>query len=293
MSAIPTERRAARAIRSSPAEPAPGLEVMRPLPGPDIELLGPFLLLDHFGPKRVAPGDYGGLNPHPHRGFETVTLILEGAMEHQDSSGGQGVIRPGGVQWMTAASGIVHAEYHEREFARQGGSLHGIQLWVNLPARFKMEPPKYQDLPAERIPVIESGGARIRVVAGSLLGAQGPAKTYTPVTVAHLTLSAGARIQLPVPAGQAAGVYAIRGSGSAGGRQFSALTLIEFENSGETIALSAAEPADLLLIAGEPIDEPVVAWGPFVMNTSEEILQARKDFAAGRMGTLNPRVPTV
>jgi quercetin 2,3-dioxygenase len=256
MSATATDRRASRALRSTPAEPAPGLAVMRPLPGADIDVLGPFLLLDHFGPKRIAPGDFGGLNPHPHRGFETVTLILEGAMEHQDSSGGHGVIRPGGVQWMTAASGIVHAEYHEREFARQGGTLHGIQLWVNLPARFKMEPPKYQDLPSERIPVIESGGARVRVVAGTLLGAQGPARphvaegdpsssqgvratraspvtspqagpllrgparTYTPLTVAHLTLAAGAQIRLPVPAEQVAGVYAIRGSGSAGGRAY-------------------------------------------------------------------------
>jgi quercetin 2,3-dioxygenase len=292
MSATATERRASRALRSTPAEPAPVLAVMRPLPGADIDVLGPFLLLDHFGPKRIAPGDFGGLNPHPHRGFETVTLILEGAMEHQDSSGGHGVIRPGGVQWMTAASGIVHAEYHEREFARRGGTLHGIQLWVNLPARFKMEPPKYQDLPSERVPVIESGGARVRVVAGTLLGAQGPAKTYTPLTVAHLILAAGAQLRLPVPAEQVAGVYAIRGSGSAGGRQFRALTLIEFENSGDTIVISATEPAELLLLAGEPIDEPVVAWGPFVMNTSEEILQARKDFAAGRMGTLDPRAFT-
>lgn len=292
MADIATDRRAARVLRSSPAEPAPGLAVMRPLPGPDIDRLGPFLLLDHFGPKQVAPGDYGGLNPHPHRGFETVTLILEGAMEHLDSSGGHGVIRPGGVQWMTAASGIVHAEYHEREFARIGGTLHGIQLWVNLPARFKMVPPEYQDLPAERIPIVVTGGARVRVISGELLGAHGPARTYTPVTLAHLTMTEGAHVRLPLPTQQAAGIYAIRGSGTAGGRPFRAMTLIEFENAGDTIALSATEPADLLLLAGEPIDEPVVAWGPFVMNTAEEIVQARKDFAAGRMGTLDPRAPS-
>lgn len=289
MSTSVNERQAARAIRAFPAEPAEGLVAMRPMPGPEIDALGPFLLLDHFGPKRIAPGDAGGLTPHPHRGFETVTLMLEGAMEHQDSSGGRGVIRPGGVQWMTAASGIVHAEYYEREFARRGGTLHGLQLWVNLPARYKRETPKYQDLPAERIPVVEHAGARVRVVAGELLGARGPANTYTVVTVAHLSLARDASIVLPVPASQAAGLYAISGAAVAGGRAFGALTLIEFDTAGDAIAVSAREPSELLLIAGEPIDEPVVAWGPFVMNTPEEIVQARKDFAAGRMGSLDPR----
>lgn len=279
-------RSARRVIDSHHAEPAPGLRVLRPFPGPHLDYASPFLMLDHFGPERVLPGDAGGLNPHPHRGFETVTFLFQGAMEHQDSSGGRGLLRAGGVQWMTAGSGIVHAEYREREFVREGGVLEGVQLWLNLPRKYKMEAPHYQDLPAEKFAVVQFEGGRARVVAGELLGVRGPAVTYTPVIAAHLSLDAGASVELPLPKGFNAFVYAVKGSGRSGGADFVKNQLVEYRNEGAGIQVAAKESLDILVLAGEPIDEPVVSWGPFVMNTREEIIQARDDYLAGRMGRL-------
>ncbi len=270
-------RSALRVIDSHYAEPAPGLRVLRPFPGPDLDYASPFLMLDHFGPERIRPGDEGGLNPHPHRGFETVTLLFQGAMEHQDSAGNHGLLRSGGVQWMTAGSGIVHAEYREREFVKEGGTLEGVQLWVNLPRKFKMEAPHYQDLPAERIPVVRLEGGEARVVAGELFGVTGPAQTYTPMIVAHLKLAARASAEIPIPGGFNSFVYAIRGSGRSSSLRFARNQLVEFRADGASVQVTAEEPFDLLFLAGEPIDEPVVSWGPFVMNTREEIIQARDD----------------
>jgi quercetin 2,3-dioxygenase len=282
-------RSAARVISSHRAQPAPGLDVLRPFPGPQLDYASPFLMLDHFGPDRIRPGDEGGLNPHPHRGFETVTFLFQGAMEHHDSSGGHGLLNPGSVQWMTAGSGIVHAEYRQKEFARTGGILEGVQLWVNLPRKFKMEKPHYQDLQADRIPVVKIAGGEVRVVAGEVLGTPGPAKSYTPIIAARVTLQAGAHVELHAPAGHNAYLYAVSGSGVSGGLQFGATQLVEYRTDGEAIHIEAAEAAELLFLAGEPIDEPVVSWGPFVMNTREEILQARDDYLAGRMGVLKER----
>jgi redox-sensitive bicupin YhaK (pirin superfamily) len=278
-----------RVIDSHYAEPAPGLHVLRPFPGPDLDYASPFLMLDHFGPERIRPGDEGGLNPHPHRGFETVTFLFQGAMEHHDSSGGHGHLRAGGVQWMTAGSGIVHAEYREKEFARTGGALEGVQLWVNLPRKYKMEAPHYQDLPAEKFAVANFPGGEARVVAGELLGVRGPAVSYTPIIAAHIKLEAGASVDLPIPASFNVYVYAVRGSGRTSTVGFAKNQLVEYRGDGGSIQVTASEALDFLLLAGEPIDEPVVSWGPFVMNTREEILQARDDYLAGRMGVLEER----
>jgi len=289
MDARSQPRSALRVIDSHYAEPAPGLRVLRPFPGPDLDYASPFLMLDHFGPERIRPGDEGGLNPHPHRGFETVTFLFQGAMEHHDSSGGHGHLRAGGVQWMTAGSGIVHAEYREKEFARTGGVLEGVQLWVNLPRKFKMEAPHYQDLPAEKFAVAKFPGGEARVVAGDVLGARGPAVTYTPIIAAHVKLDAGASVELPVPAAFNAYVYAVRGSGRTSTVGFTKNRLVEYRGDGGSVQVTASEDLDFLLLAGEPIDEPVVSWGPFVMNTREEIVQARDDYLAGRMGRLEER----
>lgn len=289
MDARSQPRSALRVIDSHYAEPAPGLRVLRPFPGPDLDYASPFLMLDHFGPERIRPGDEGGLNPHPHRGFETVTFLFQGAMEHHDSSGGHGHLRAGGVQWMTAGSGIVHAEYREKEFARTGGVLEGVQLWVNLPRKFKMEAPHYQDLPAEKFAVAKFPGGEARVVAGDLLGARGPAVTYTPIIAAHVKLDAGASVELPVPASFNTYVYAVRGSGRTSTVGFTKNRLVEYRGDGGSVQVTASEDLDFLLLAGEPIDEPVVSWGPFVMNTREEIIKARDDYLAGRMGRLEER----
>jgi quercetin 2,3-dioxygenase len=282
-------RSARRVIDSHHAEPAPGLRVLRPFPGPQLDYASPFLMLDHFGPERVRPGDVGGLNPHPHRGFETVTFLFQGAMEHQDSSGGRGLLRAGGVQWMTAGSGIVHAEYREKEFARTGGVLEGVQLWVNLPRKYKMEAPHYQDVPGEKFAVAKFPGGEARIVAGDLLGARGPAVTYTPIVAAHVKLEAGASVDLPLSANFNLYVYAVRGSGSSGGVDFVTNQLVQYRADGGSVQVTATEALDFLFLAGEPVDEPVVSWGPFVMNSREEIIQARDDYLAGRMGVLEER----
>jgi len=282
-------RTALRVVQSLPAQPAPGLDVLRPFPGPQLDYASPFLMLDHFGPDRIRPGDEGGLNPHPHRGFETVTFLFQGAMEHHDSSGGHGLLNAGGVQWMTAGSGIVHAEYRQKEFARTGGVLEGVQLWVNLPRKFKMEAPHYQDLPADKFAVAKFAGGEARVVAGELLGVRGPAATYTPIVAAHVKLDAGASVELPVSGDFNVYLYAVRGKGSSGGVGFATNQLVEYRGDGGRVQVAATEALDFLLLAGEPIDEPVVSWGPFVMNTSEEIIQAREDYLAGRMGRLEER----
>jgi quercetin 2,3-dioxygenase len=210
-------------------------------------------------------------------------------MEHHDSSGGHGHLRAGGVQWMTAGSGIVHAEYREKEFARTGGALEGVQLWVNLPRKFKMEAPHYQDIPVEKFAVAKFPGGEARVVAGELLGVRGPAATYTPIVAAHVKLEKGARVELPISASFNAYVYAVRGSGRTSGMNFATNQLIEYRGDGGSVQVTASEELDFLLLAGEPIDEPVVSWGPFVMNTRAEILQARDDYLAGRMGVLEER----
>ena len=280
-------RSVVKILDSYPAEPAPGLHVMRPLPGPELDYLDPFLMLDHFGPLTVAPGGNGGLNPHPHRGFETVTIMLEGAMEHHDSLGNRGLMTPGDVQWMTAASGILHAEYHEKKFARTGGTLHGIQLWVNLPARDKMNPPGYQDLPQAKIPTIEDSGATMHLIAGDIRGVQGAARTHTPMLVARIAWKLAASVTIPIPENFNTAIYVIAGAIEFSDRQVgTARQLCLLANNGLEASIHAAPGSMALVLAGEMIGEPVASYGPFVMNTRAEITQAVNDFQSGKMGRM-------
>ena len=248
----------------------------------------PFLLLDHHGPMPVTPSERPkGVDQHPHRGFETVTIVYEGALEHRDSAGNDGKLFAGDVQWMTAASGIIHEEKHEQNFSRQGGQLDFVQLWVNLPAKDKMSPPRYQDISASRIPVATlPNGGQLRVIAGELAGQHGPARTFSPVVVADLILTAGQTETLSVPAAYNAMVYVLSGSATINGESLTRGQIALTNADGDTITLVGAADAKLLILAGEPIREPLAAYGPFVMNTREELIAAFEDFQAGRMGAL-------
>ena len=248
--------------------------------------LSPFLLLDYGPPEQFAPSEQRrGVGQHPHRGFETVTIAYQGAVEHRDSAGNHGTIGPGDVQWMTAASGIVHEEWHEREFTRRGGTMEMAQLWVNLPAKDKMSAPAYQDIRSAQIPIVDlGGGARVRVIAGEFRGAKGPARTFTPINVWDAKVAAGGRVELDFPEDYTTlfavlkGKVTINGAESAGPAE-----LAVFDRAGTRVTLDAAEDATVLVLNGEPIDEPVVGYGPFVMNTPDEIRQAFTDFHNGRL----------
>ena len=251
------------------------------------ERLSPFILMDYGPPREFNALDTGkrGVGWHPHRGFETVTLAWEGAVAHRDNAGNRGVIGPGDVQWMTAASGIFHEEYHEEQFTRAGGRMHMMQLWVNLPKQDKGAPPGYQPILSESIPVVPvAGGGKVRVIAGQYAGARGPARTFTPVTLLDVTLNAGA--QLPVSLPESYNVFAVvaRGRVRTGQTDASAGELIVFNNDGATIDLTASEDAHVIVLSGEPIDEPIVQYGPFVMNTVDEIRQAIFDVNRGKFG---------
>lgn len=249
----------------------------------------PFLMLDHHGPMQVQPSENPkGVDEHPHRGFETVTIVYEGALEHRDSAGNRGKLFAGDVQWMTAASGIIHEEKHEREFSRRGGRLDFVQLWVNLPAKDKMSPPQYQDIASLRIPTgTLPGGGQLRVIAGELAGLQGPARTFSPVVVADLTLSSGQTETLTVPASYSLMAYVLRGSAIINGKLVSRGQIALTNSDGDMISIGTTTDAKLLILAGEPIQEPLAVYGPFVMNTREEILAAFDDFQNGRMGVMN------
>lgn len=252
--------------------------------------INPFLMLDYAGPKNFPPTNKPrGVDEHPHRGFETVTIAYQGAVEHRDSSGNSGTIGPGDVQWMTAASGVVHEEKHERAFAAEGGVFEMIQLWVNLPKAKKMSKPGYQTLLKAQIPVVQlNGGSYARVIAGSLQGAKGPAKTFTPVNVFDLHLVAGTQSELPLPAGHNTGIVLLKGdvrinlSGDLTGEAKLAILSAD----GDSVTLDARQDSTLLILTGEPINEPVASYGPFVMNTEAELVQAIQDYRAGKMGHL-------
>jgi redox-sensitive bicupin YhaK (pirin superfamily) len=246
----------------------------------------PFLLLDYAGPAEFAPASRPrGVGEHPHRGFETVTVVYQGEVAHRDSAGNSGRIGPREVQWMTAASGVVHEEKHSPEFTRRGGTLEMIQLWVNLPARFKMTPPRYQTLLDAQIPAVVLPGGSVRVIAGDFAGARGPAQTFTPINLWDLRLRAGERVELPLPEGHTAALLVLKGVASLDGlARAKHAEIAIFDPSGESIAVQAEEDLTALVLSGEPIDEPVVGYGPFVMNTEEEIEQAITDYQAGRFG---------
>lgn len=254
------------------------------------ELLSPFLLLDYAGPTEFPPTEKRlGVGEHPHRGFETVTIVYDGEVEHRDSSGGGGKIGPGDVQWMTAASGIVHEEFHGRDFARRGGRFEMVQLWVNLPAKDKMTPPHYQGIESSQIPRISLGDGQgsLRVIAGEYQGAKGPAETFTPVQVWDIRLAAGQKLKLDIADGFNTALVMLDGELRVNDSDtVSAAEVALFENAGEGIAVETIRDSKLLLLAGEPIDEPIAGAGPFVMNSSQEIHQAMIDYQSGKMGHL-------
>ncbi|MBC3539108.1 pirin family protein [Rufibacter sediminis] len=265
-----------------------GFDVTSPMPGSRIRQLSPFLLLDHTGPMPVHPTDEPlGADPHPHRGFETVTLMYQGYLSHRDTAGYSGKIGPGDVQWMTAGAGLLHEERHEQEFAKQGGVLELIQLWVNVPRKDKMAPAHYQELRKDDIPVISTAAAegRIRVVAGTYEGVSGPAETFSPITLLDVWQPKGAKLQLSLPAHYNTGIYVVQGAVLLhGNRPTRTKQLIVFGWDAEGIELTFEEDTTLLVLAGEPIEEPLATYGPFVMNTNQELLQAIEDFEQGRLG---------
>ncbi|MGO8969384.1 MAG: pirin family protein [Myxococcaceae bacterium] len=268
-----------------------GFVVRRPYPTAGLSLVDPFLLLDEMGPVAYRPGEAVGAPDHPHRGFETVTYLLEGESEHEDSAGHAGTLRPGDVQWMTAGSGVVHSELPSPRIREQGGRVHGFQVWVNLPRRDKLMAPRYQEIAAAAIPVGRSadGLAEARVVAGEALGARAVIQTRTPIFFQDWTLRPGAQVALALPAEHQASAYVFGGEALVAGTRVSdgQLALL---GPGDAVELGAATrasgPARLLLLSGVPLREPVARYGPFVMNTPEEIHQAILDFQAGRMGEI-------
>jgi redox-sensitive bicupin YhaK (pirin superfamily) len=250
--------------------------------------LSPFLLLDYGGPAEFPPtNERLGVGPHPHRGFETVTIVFAGEVEHRDSSGAGGRIGPGDVQWMTAGRGVVHEEFHGREFARRGGAFEMVQLWVNLPRKDKLTTPRYQEIQSAQIPSVEHGVARVRVIAGELDGARGPALTFSPLNVWDIRVERAGQLELPSPSGHTAALVVLAGELQVGGAKVNEAQVARFERGGDGVRIEASAGAHLLFLGGEPLDEPVVGRGPFVMNTESEIWQAIADFQAGRMGRLD------
>ena len=256
--------------------------------GPGVAERSPFLMLDYGAPYDFGPTTQQlGVGQHPHRGFETVTVVYSGELAHRDNAGGGGTIGPGDVQWMTAGGGIIHEEFHSPGFARTGGTLEMAQLWVNLPAKDKMTPPGYQPITAAQIPVVElpEGAGRVRVIAGQWSTAQGPARTFSPITMLDVALAAGRTAELPQPEGWTTLVVVASGSASVNGAEpVTGPAVVTLSTAGEGVTVQAESDAKLLLLAGEPIDEPVVGYGPFVMNSQQQIVDAVNDFNSGRFG---------
>jgi redox-sensitive bicupin YhaK (pirin superfamily) len=273
-----------------------GFPVRRAFAGVDLADLDPFVHLDQMGEVEYAPGEPKGTPWHPHRGFETVTYMIDGTFEHSDSNGGGGVITNGDTQWMTAGAGILHIEKPPEALVASGGLFHGFQLWVNLPASQKWTPPRYQDLRASEVALVSSsdGGALVRVIAGDVAGHQGPGSTYSPMTLVHATISPGARLSIPWRADYNALVYALAGRGSVGAEERPiAMGQLAVFGHGNTLTIAASPTQesrspnlDVLILGGRPIGEPVAWMGPFVMNTREEVLQAIADYQAGRLGSI-------
>jgi hypothetical protein len=286
-------RRVAGIFRSAPYHwVGDGFHVSSYFPRPALpaERVSPFVLMDYGAPHEFTPLARGkrGVGWHPHRGFETVTVAWEGSVAHRDSTGNAGIIGPGDVQWMTAGAGILHEEYHEEDFTRRGGRMHMMQLWVNLPKKDKMAKPGYQPITAKDIPVVTlaDGAGTVRVIAGEYEGAHGAAHTFTPITLLDVNLSVSGHVAVPMPASHNAMAIVTSGRVSAGGRSAGAGELILFENDGAALDLLATEDAHVLVLGGEPLDEPIVQYGPFVMNTRDDIRQAIVDFEAGRFGSV-------
>jgi redox-sensitive bicupin YhaK (pirin superfamily) len=292
-----TRQRPVRTITSAPRGfEGEGFPVHRAFAGVDLAELDPFVHLDQMGEVDYAPGEPKGTPWHPHRGFETVTYMIDGTFEHSDSNGGGGVITNGDTQWMTAGSGILHIEKPPEALVVSGGLFHGLQLWVNLPRALKWSPPRYQDLRAREVALVSSsdGGALVRVIAGDVAGHAGPGSTYSPMTFIHATLSPGARLSLPWRVDYNALVYVLAGDGSVGAEQRPIRTgqLAAF-GPGDAVTIAAAPVQEsrhpnleVIVLGGRPIREPVAWMGPFVMNTREEVIQAFADYQAGRLGSI-------
>lgn len=253
--------------------------------------ISPFLLLDHAGPADFTPTEQRrGVGQHPHRGFETVTIVYDGEVEHRDSTGAGGTIGPGDVQWMTAAKGILHEEFHSEAFARSGGALEMVQLWVNLPAKDKMADAGYQTIVDGDIPVLPlaNNAGQLRLIAGEFAGTRGPARTFTPIDVWDLRLNAGKPVTLDLHEGRNTALVILRGTVMVNGGEVARQgQLALFERDGSQLTLEASDDAKVLLLSGEPIDEPIVGHGPFVMNTEREIHQAFADFHSGKFGQMH------
>ncbi|HYH16239.1 MAG TPA: pirin family protein [Flavisolibacter sp.] len=262
-------------------------KVKQPMPITELEQVSPFILLHHAGPDTHAPGAIKArLSPHPHRGFEPVTFLFNGKIHHKDSTGSEGYLEAGDVQWMTAGSGIIHSEGPSAAFAKEGGTMELIQLWVNLPRAFKMTAPKYQDIKKETIPVIHKNGADIHIVAGEYDGARGPAETFSPIMALMVYFNAGSEIDIDVPVGYNALTYVLNGSISSNVTQLEKYNTAVYNHDGDTVILKADSEGKLLFLAGEPLNEPVASSGPFVMNYPGEIKQAMLDYQTGKMGVL-------
>jgi hypothetical protein len=293
-------REASRSVVSVTSAPrgleGEGFPVRRAFAGVDLTALDPFVHMDQMGEVEYAPGEPKGTPWHPHRGFETVTYMIDGTFQHQDSTGGGGLITNGATQWMTAGAGILHIERPPEEMIASGGLFHGIQLWVNLPAAKKWVPPRYQDIGAQRVTLLTSadGTSLVRVIAGDVAGESGPGVTHTAMAMVHATLTPGAVLELPWPAGFNALVYILSGRGSVGEGQAEVRAgQLAVLGSGDFVTLAAAQrqesraPAlDVLILGGQPIREPVAAYGPFVMNRQDELAQAFEDYRAGKLGTV-------
>jgi quercetin 2,3-dioxygenase len=293
----PATDRPVRSVTTAPqGYEGEGFPVRRAFAGVDLAVLDPFIHLDQMGEVEYAPGEPKGTPWHPHRGFETVTYMIDGTFEHQDSHGGGGLITNGDTQWMTAGSGILHIETPPESLVVSGGLFHGFQLWVNLPKEDKFLPPRYQDLRAGDVGLLttDDGGALLRLIAGDLGGLRGPGSTYTPITMVHATLEPGAEVRLPWRKDFNALAYVLNGTGTFGAeRRVAGMGQLVVYGPGEAITMTA-NPAqesrspkmDVLLLGGRPIGEPVAWYGPFVMNTHAEIAQAFDDFQKGRLGTI-------
>jgi redox-sensitive bicupin YhaK (pirin superfamily) len=281
-----------RIVKSIEAHEGAGFVVHRPFPAQDICQIDPFLLIDELGPTRYAPGKAISAPDHPHRGFETITYILEGGVFHEDSGGASTELLKGDVQWMTAGRGVVHSELPLESLVKNGGLFHGVQIWVNLPKKKKMIEPSYQDIRAQQIPTLRpADGVAIKLFSGNLLGKEGPAKNQLPILFTHLTLSPGKTWSTSeVPTGWTTLVYVLRGNGAiSDSGQLNRTDLVQLEESSGEIEFRnqlGVEPFDVLLLSGESLREPIQRMGPFVMNTKRELEEAYNDYLAGRMGAI-------
>lgn len=263
-----------------------GKFINSPFPTDELRQVDPFVLLHHFGPFEVNRSSSFSFEPHPHRGFEAVTFLFEGEFEHRDSTGGYGRLSGGDIQWMTAGSGVIHEEKQPQNFVDKGGTVHGIQLWINLPKDAKMTKPKYQDIRSTTIPVISENNSKLRIIAGNYAGVIGPAKTFTPMVVIHGVSDNNGTVKLEVPQNYNTLIFVTKGNLDIFGSKISEAQMALMNNDGSTIDISAYGHTEFVLLSGEPINEPVVQYGPFVMNTMAEIKQAFLDYSNGVMGKI-------